>query len=117
MSRFLSVETPGGPIWVEVPDVEDTETIELVANRRDIHRTFEESAQALKQNAQYLVDLLSDLEPKPKEMTITFGISVGVEASTPIFALAKANAQASYTIALKWQPEAQQADTSTSNKD
>lgn len=103
MSRFLSVDTPGGPIWVEAPDTEDTESVELVANRKDIHRTFEESAQALKQNAQYLIDLMSSLGPK--EVEVTFGISVGVEASTPVFALAKVNGEASYTVKLKWQSE------------
>ena len=101
MSRFLSVETPGGPIWVEVSDTEDTESVELVANRKDIYRTFEESAQAMKQNAQYLVDLMSGLGPT--EVEVTFGMSVGVEASIPVFALAQVNGAASYTVTLKWQ--------------
>ncbi|MFG6096722.1 hypothetical protein D0962_24630 [Leptolyngbyaceae cyanobacterium CCMR0082] len=101
MSQFLSVETPGGPIWVEVPDGEDTESVELVANKRDIHRTFEASAQALKKNAQYLINLMSSLGPQ--EVEVTFGMSVGVEASVPVFALAQANGEASYTVTLKWQ--------------
>ena len=101
MSRFLSVETPGGPIWVETPDTEDTASVELVANRKDIYRTFEESAQALKRNAQYLIDLMASLGPT--EVEVTFGMSVGVEASTPVFALAQVNGEASYTVTLKWQ--------------
>ena len=105
MSQFLSVETPGGPIWVEVPDGEDTESVELVANSRDIHRTFEASAQALKKNAQYLINLMSGLGPQ--EVEVTFGMSVGVEASTPVFALAHVNGEASYTVTLKWQSEDQ----------
>lgn len=103
MSRFLSVETPGGPIWVEVSDDENTESVELVANRKDIYRTFEESAQALKQNAQYLVNSMSSLGPT--ELEVTFGMSVGVEASVPIFALAQVNGEASYTITLKWKAD------------
>ena len=101
MGRFVSVETPGGPIWVEVSETEDTKSVELVANRKEIHRTFEESAQALRHNAQYLIDLMSDLGPT--EVEVTFGISVGVEASTPIFALAQISGEASYTVTLKWQ--------------
>ncbi|ESA38798.1 hypothetical protein N836_30185 [Leptolyngbya sp. Heron Island J] len=101
MSHFLSVKTPGGPIWVEVPDGEDTDSVELVANRRDIPHTFEASAQALKKNAQYLINLMSSLGPQ--EVEVTFGMSVGVEASTPVFALAQVNGEASYTVTLKWQ--------------
>ncbi|MBX2862680.1 MAG: hypothetical protein KTR27_03925 [Leptolyngbyaceae cyanobacterium MAG.088] len=101
MSRFLSVKTPGGPIWVEAPDVEDIESVELVANRRDIHNSFEASAEALKQNAEYLINLMSSLGPQ--EVEVTFGMSVGVEASTPVFALAQVNGEASYTVTLKWK--------------
>ena len=113
MSRFLSVDTPGGPIWVEVSDAEDTASVELVANRKDIYRTFEQSAQALKRNAQYLIDLMSSLGPT--EVEVTFGMSVGVEASTPVFALAQVNGEASYTVTLKWQsgdrPEHSEAES------
>jgi len=108
MSRFLSVKTPGGPIWVEVPEGADTESVELVANRREISRSFEASAQALKQNAQYLIDLMSSLGPQ--EVEVTFGMSVGVEASTPVFALAKVNGEASYTVTLKWQADSKSGE-------
>ena len=115
MSRFLSVDTPGGPIWVEVSDEDDTESVELVANRKEIHRTFEASAQALKRNAQYLIDSMASL--KPTEMEVTFGMSVGVEASTPVFALAKANGEASYTVTLKWKSDDQSEGVSKADSD
>jgi hypothetical protein len=100
MSHFVSVETPGGAIWVEVPENINTEGIELVASREQINKSFEESAQALKKNAQYLMDLLSSLGPT--EVKVTFGITVGVEMGTPIFGLAKASGNASYNIELRW---------------
>lgn len=101
MSRFVSVETPGGPIWVEVPDQTEMDGVELVANRDQIHQTFEQSAQALKKNAQYLLDTLKGLGPT--ELEVTFGISVGVEMGTPLFALAQANGEANYSVTLRWQ--------------
>ena len=48
---------------------------------------------------------------------MTFGMSVGVEASTPVFALAQVNGEASYTVTLKWQSGDQSEGRSEAESD
>jgi hypothetical protein len=100
MERYIPVETPGGTIWVEVDGDIDPRGLTLTASSDKAFKTFKEAAQALKGNAQFLLDMLEDLSPE--EMEIEFGIKVGAEAGTPFFGLAKTSGEANYTITLKW---------------
>ena len=103
MSNFISVDTPGGPIWVEVEQSIDSESVELVSARADILRKFEDTVNALKENANFILKALEPLAPD--EIEASFGITVGVEAGMPIFGLAKASGEASYTVTIKWKSE------------
>ncbi|MCL4301654.1 MAG: hypothetical protein KJ077_38490 [Anaerolineae bacterium] len=98
MSEFVPVETPGGLIWAEVE--EKSEGLETVAPKKII-ASFEDVAEALKKNAQFLLRHLEDLSPQ--EVEVSFGITVGAEAGTPFFGLAKASGESNYTVKLKWK--------------
>jgi hypothetical protein len=39
----------------------------------------------------------------PDEVEMAFGITVGAEAGTPFFGLAKASSEASYTVKIIWK--------------
>lgn len=101
MSRFIPVETPSGTIWAEIEENPETQGIILTGRSDSAFRRFEDAARALKENADYLIQMFADLAPK--EVSISFGISVGAEAGNPIFGLAKVSGQASYSVTLKWE--------------
>lgn len=104
MGDYVIVDTPGGTIWAEVDDIGEDELPQL-ARKDQTANSFQQTAQAQKRNAQFLVDLLADLSPD--EVEVSFGIKTGVEAGIPFFALAKANAEASYTVKLTWKKDSE----------
>ena len=102
MSQYIPVETPGGIFWAEIEETEEAHRITLThVDPKKVLGSFEETAEALKKNASFLLESLEDLAPD--EVTVAFGIKVGAEAGTPIFGLAKASGEASYTVTLKWK--------------
>lgn len=100
MSHYIPVTTPGGVVWAEVE--EKSEGIETVAAKRAL-ASFEETAEALKENAKFLLKTLEELAPQ--EVEVSFGIKAGAEAGTPFFGLAKASGEASYSVTIKWKSE------------
>lgn len=98
---YIPIKTPGGTIWAEIEDTDQADTPSLASIKDDALRSFQESVEALKTNAQYVIQSLEALGPE--EMEVTCGIKVGVEGGTPFFGLAKASGEASYTIKLKWK--------------
>ncbi len=100
MSHYIPVKTPGGVIWAEVE--EKSEGIETVSAKKAL-ASFEETAEALKENAEFLLKTLESLAPQ--EVEVSFGIKAGAEAGTPFFGLAKASGEASYTVTIKWKSD------------
>jgi len=98
MSEFFPVETPDGVMWVEADANTDLSGFRLAG--RPVKQTFEESFEIMKKNAWRLYNGV--LEFSPQEVEISFGIKFGAEVETPILALAKASAEANYTVTLKW---------------
>ncbi|MFQ5615592.1 MAG: CU044_2847 family protein [Anaerolineales bacterium] len=105
MSYHVPMQTPGGVIWVEIE--EPAETLALTGIQDKALRTFQETVEALKENARYIREKIKTLgeELAPDETEIEFGIKAGAEAGTPFFGLAKASGEASYTVKLKWGDE------------
>ncbi len=101
MSNFISVNTPGGQIWVEVDESIESRAPELTSASEKAFRNFEQTVTALKKNALFIIKAMEDLAPT--EIEATFGITAGVEAGVPLFGLAKASGEASYTVKLKWE--------------
>lgn len=102
MSDFIPVNTPGGMIWAEIEQTKQQAGLELTAAKREkVFKNFEETAEALKQNAQYLLNILKELSPE--EVQVSCGIKVGAEGGNTFFGLAKASSEASYTVTIKWK--------------
>ncbi len=102
MSKFIPVETPGGIVWAEVDQTsEEMSELVLVSAHDKVSKSFQDAVGSLRKNAQFLMDSLEELAPQ--EVEITFGIKAGVEGGTPFFGLAKASAEGSYTVKLKWE--------------
>lgn len=100
MSNYIPVETPGGIIWVEISAKEDVNILELTAFQDRAYESFRDTANALKANAQYLKELILELQPDGVE--ISFGIKVGVEGGNTFFGLAKATSEANYDVKITW---------------
>lgn len=107
MNNFVPVEMENGNIvWVEVDESSRVkgDGFSLVSGEgQKALKGFEETVDALKVNAKYLLNQLSLLAPR--EVEVEFGIKIGVEGKTPFFALAKATGEANYSIRLKWVSE------------
>ncbi len=99
MTNFIPIETPGGTIWAEVEEVDNTDSLTLTSN--PAAQSFNEAVQALRQNAGVILASLQDLAPE--EIEVSFGVKVGAEAGTPFFGLAKASGEASYEVKLTWK--------------
>lgn len=104
MSRFIPVETPGGMIWAEVAEAADIKSLTLTSVEERVFTSFEEAVNALKKNAQFLIEAMEELAPR--EVEVSFGLKVGAEAGLPIFGLAKASGEASYEVKITWSSEA-----------
>jgi hypothetical protein len=101
MSKFIAYEIDQNEyVWVEVDDTADTAKIEK-ASAKNATKTLEQSALSLKKTAEKIISIMEDLSPN--EIEVSFGIKAGAEAGNPIFGLAKANGEASYTVTMKWE--------------
>ena len=65
--------------------------------------TFEDGLEILRRNADAFIKKVRDLSDPPDEMEVTFGLKATGEAGN--FAIAKAGAEASYTVKLTWKRE------------
>jgi hypothetical protein len=68
--------------------------------------TFEDGLEVVRRNAAAFIKKVRSLSDPPDEMEVTFGLKATGELGN--FAVAKAGAEASYTITLKWKREAEQ---------
>lgn len=108
MGKFVTMDTPGGLIWVEVDDLEgESEDIVLVSKQLDkASESFKDAVGSFRENAKFLMDSLESLAPG--EVEITFGIKAGIEGGTPFFGLAKASTEGSYNVKMKWNNDVPQ---------
>lgn len=100
MSTFMLVPTPAGQIPVEM-DTDLQNDGRILASIPDLSKSFEQAVESLKKNAEYIKTQLIILSPD--EVEISFGIKAGAEAGTPLWGLAKATGEASYTVTMKWK--------------
>ncbi|MCB8924072.1 MAG: hypothetical protein H6652_00440 [Ardenticatenaceae bacterium] len=105
ISNYVPVTTPSGQtIWIEIEETVQEDGFSLASGEgKKVLKGFQETVEALKDNAGFVLEQLKGLAPK--EVEVEFGITVGVEGKTPFFALAKATGEANYTIKLKWVRE------------
>jgi hypothetical protein len=69
----------------------------------DARTTFEDAMDAVRQNAQAVIDKVKGLSDLPDEVEVTFGLKATGEVGN--FAVAKAGAEANYTVTLTWKRE------------
>jgi hypothetical protein len=109
MARYIEYQTDEGSLLVEVEEddlglakggrlgeaVEDT--VEEVQTR------FEDAMNAVRQNAQIIIGKVRGLADSPDELEVTFGLKAAGELGN--FAVAKASAEANYTVKMTWKRE------------
>lgn len=96
------LEGEGGSILVEVDVPEGGGGYERVGLGVSIGQasvTFDEALARVKPAAQKIIAQLRDLTDPPEEIAVEFGIKLGAKAGAII---ASADAEANYTVTLKW---------------
>jgi hypothetical protein len=101
MSKYITIDTPGGMILAEVEDSADTENLNLTSLGIVSNKSLEDAVEKLKETAKFAIKTMKDLSPN--EVEISFGISIGAEAGIPFFALAKATGESSIVIKVNWK--------------
>lgn len=99
MAIFIPIETPNGTIWAEVDETPETGSLTLTSPKA--HRSFQEAVMVMKENAKNILSTLHELGPE--EVEIAFGVKVGAEGGIPLFGLAKASGESSYSVKLTWK--------------
>lgn len=100
MSRYIPIETPGGTVWTEIEETA-AEGLVLTSAQDKALKSFQETTEALKENARFLLQKLEVLGPD--EIEVSFGIKAGAEGGNTFFGLAKVSGEASYTVTVKWK--------------
>lgn len=108
MAQYIQFQTEdGSPILVEVEETYEMEVVkaglrgkagEAVAQAT---ATFEEGLEVVRRNAAAFIKKLRGLPDPPDEVEVTFGLKATGELGN--FAVARAGAEASYTVKLKWK--------------
>ena len=113
MSKY--VEFPlegGGSILIESPDEPSKAPTGLVPATRgeslkemaeQARQSFDASVENVRKSADLLVNKLRALSDPPDEMEVTFSLKASGELGN--IAIAKAGAEANYTVTLKWRRE------------
>ena len=120
MSRYIKYQTAdGGTVLVEVEGEAEAaipkggvvragrvgeavqDTVEEVQTR------FEDAMEVVRRNAQTIIGKVKEgLTDPPDEVKVTFGLKATGELGN--FAVAKASAEANYTVKMTWKREAEQ---------
>lgn len=103
MRNYVPIETVDGEILVEVEPTEDSSGYKLASSgsRLPSMDSFEKACEKLKQDAQYVLEKMKDLQPD--EVEISCGLKVGAETGVkPFWMLAKASGEASFSVTVKW---------------
>ncbi len=117
MSRYIKYQTAdGGTVLVEVEGeaeaavpkggvVRAGRVGEAVQDAiAEVETKFEDAMDAVRQNAQTIIDKVKEgLTDPPDEVEVTFGLKATGEFGN--FAVAKASAEANYTVKMTWKRE------------
>ena len=118
MTRYIKYQTAaGGTVLVEVEGeaalpkggvVKAGRVGEAVQDAiSEVETKFEDAMDAVRQNAQTIIDKVrKGLTDPPDEVEVTFGLKATGELGN--FAVAKATAEANYTVKMTWKREAEQ---------
>ncbi|MCK4450636.1 MAG: hypothetical protein KAX26_08595 [Anaerolineae bacterium] len=120
MPRYIKYQTAdGGTVLVEVEGeaeaaipkggvVRAGRVEEAVQDAiAEVETRFEDAMDAIRQNAQTIIDKVrKGLTDPPDEVEVTFGLKAAGELGN--FAVAKASAEANYTVKMTWKQEAEQ---------
>ncbi len=108
MAQYIQFQTEdGSSILIEVEETDEMGVVkaglrgkaeEAVAQAT---ATFEEGLEIVRRNAAAFIKKLRGLSDPPDEIEVTFGLKATGELGN--FAVAKAGAEASYTVKLKWK--------------
>ena len=123
MARYIQYQTAdGGTVLVEVDDqaddlfpkagvVQASRGSEAVKNAVEkVETVFEDAMDTVRQNAQTIIDKVrGGLTDPPDEVEVTFGLKAAGELGN--FAVAKASAEANYTVKMKWKREEKGKET------
>ena len=111
MTHYIQFETEdGATILVEVAE-DETGAGLVKAGLRDAAQgvvsqaqdSFEQGLEVVRHNAGAFIKKVRSLSDPPDEVQVTFGLKATGEVGN--FAVAKAGAEASYTVKLKWKRE------------
>ena len=114
MSRYLKYQTAdGGIVLVEIEGEAEVPQEGIVKAGRvgdkvqdtveEVQTKFEDAMSAVRQNAQMIIDKVKGLSDSPDEVEVTFGLKATGEFGN--FAVAKASAEANYTVKMTWKRE------------
>jgi len=113
MARYLKYQTADGDVvLVEVESEAQPQEGVVRAGRvgdkvrdavEEVQTRFEDAMNAVRHNAQTIIDKVEGLSDKPDEVEVTFGLKATGELGN--FAVAKAGAEANYVITMTWKRE------------
>lgn len=116
MSRYIQYPTADGDVvLVEIEDAEESAIPKggvVPASRiggqaqaavQEVGTKFEDALGVVRRNAQAIIDKVKGLSDPPDEVEVTFGLKATGELGN--FAVAKAGAEANYTIKMTWKQE------------
>ncbi len=114
MARYIEYQTESGStIWVEVEEETALAKGVVPAGRaigdkienavEEVQTKFEDAMGVVRENAQTIIDKVKGLSDPPDEVEVTFGLKAAGELGN--FAVAKASAEANYTVKMKWKRE------------
>lgn len=110
MAQYIQFQTEdGSPILVEIEETYEMGVVKAGLRERageavaQATATFEEGLEIVRRNAAAFVKKLRGLSDPPDEIEVTFGLKATGELGN--FAVARAGAEASYTVRLKWKRE------------
>ncbi|RLC72171.1 MAG: hypothetical protein DRJ03_06400 [Chloroflexi bacterium] len=120
MARYIEYQTASGStILVEVEEEAAIAKGVMPASRalggkiegavQEVQTRFEDAMGVVRENAQTIINKVKGLSDPPDEVEVTFGIKAVGEMGN--FAVAKASAEANYTIKMKWKREAEDKET------
>lgn len=113
MTNYIQFATEdGSTILVEAAEDEAYQPGVVKAGLKDkvqgavvqAQATFEDGLEVIRRNAAAFIKKVRSLSDPPDEVEVSFGLKATGELGN--FAVAKAGAEASYTVTLKWKREA-----------
>jgi hypothetical protein len=114
MARYLKYQTADGDtVLIEAesgPEVPQEGVVKAgrVGERvrdavEEVQTRFEDAMSVVRTNSEIIIDKVKGLADRPDELEVTFGLKATGELGN--FAVAKASAEANYTVKITWKRE------------